>query len=145
MVYFNATISILRIAWSTELPIFKFSGKAVLEENVLWFHWSIPSLSPAPIDWNLSMHDDVIKWKHFPRYWPFVWGIPLTKAKSDLCLNKRLSKQSIWRWFETPSLPSWRHGNVGNHPPGNCKTTSWHGNALLPLGGQSAGHQWVPA
>ena len=18
-------------------------------------------------------HDDVIKWKHFPRYWPFVW------------------------------------------------------------------------
>ena len=21
-------------------------------------------------------HDDVIKWKHFPRYWPFVRGIP---------------------------------------------------------------------
>ena len=21
------------------------------------------------------LHDDVIKWKHFPRYWPFVWGI----------------------------------------------------------------------
>ena len=20
-------------------------------------------------------HDDVIKWKHFPHYWPFVWGI----------------------------------------------------------------------
>ena len=20
-------------------------------------------------------HDDVIKWKHFPRYWPFVQGI----------------------------------------------------------------------
>ena len=20
-------------------------------------------------------HDDVSKWKHFPRYWPFVWGI----------------------------------------------------------------------
>ena len=29
-------------------------------------------------------HDDVIKWKHFPRYWPFVrWihrSIPRTKA-----------------------------------------------------------------
>ena len=31
-------------------------------------------------------HDDVIKWKHFPRYWPFVWEftdhrlIPPTKA-----------------------------------------------------------------
>ena len=22
-----------------------------------------------------SIHDDVIKWKHFPRYWPFVRGI----------------------------------------------------------------------
>ena len=20
------------------------------------------------------IHDDAIKWKHFPRYWPFVWG-----------------------------------------------------------------------
>ena len=22
-----------------------------------------------------TLHDDVIKWKHFPRYWPFVRGI----------------------------------------------------------------------
>ena len=30
----------------------------------------------------------------------------------DLCLNKRLSKQS-WDWrFETPSRPLWRHGNM---------------------------------
>ena len=26
------------------------------------------------------IHDDVIKWKHFPRYWPFARGIRLTKA-----------------------------------------------------------------
>ena len=24
---------------------------------------------------NRFKHDDVIKWKHFPRYWPFVGGI----------------------------------------------------------------------
>ena len=35
---------------------------------------------------HISPHDDVIKWKHFPRYWPFVLGIhrsrwiPRTKA-----------------------------------------------------------------
>ena len=23
----------------------------------------------------MCLHDDVIKWKHFPRYWPFVRGI----------------------------------------------------------------------
>ena len=29
------------------------------------------------IQWHCVMvtHDDVIKWKHFPRYWPFVRGI----------------------------------------------------------------------
>ena len=29
---------------------------------------------------SLQLHDGVIKWKHFPHYWPFVRGIPLKKA-----------------------------------------------------------------
>ena len=29
----------------------------------------------------------------------------------DLCLNKRLSKQSLGWWFETPSVSLWRHCN----------------------------------
>ena len=70
-------------------------------------------------------HDDVIKWKYFPRYWPFVRGttghrwIPLTKANDAelwcffyLRLNKGLSKQSRHWWFETPSRSLWRHCNV---------------------------------
>ena len=74
------------------------------------------------------IHDDVIKWKHFPRYWPFVRGIHRTPVNSphkgpvtrsldvffDLLLNKRLSKQSWGWWFETPSCPLWRHCN-GNY------------------------------
>ena len=67
-----------------------------------------------------SWHDDVIKWKHFPRYWPFVRRIhrsqrPVTRSFDvffDLRLNKRLSKQLWGWWFETPSHPSWRHCNV---------------------------------
>ena len=31
---------------------------------------------------HLKMHDDVIKWKHFPRYWPFVWGIRRSPVNS---------------------------------------------------------------
>ena len=27
-------------------------------------------------------HDDVIKWKHFPSYWPFVWGIHRSPVNS---------------------------------------------------------------
>ena len=69
-------------------------------------------------------HDDVIKWKHFPRYWPFVRGIHRWPVNSqhkgqwrgamifDLRLNERLSKQSWSRWFETQSRPLRRHSNV---------------------------------
>ena len=74
--------------------------------------------------WGPSWHGAVIKWKHLPRYWP-LWGestgnrwIPLTKPVTrsfdifcDLRLNKRLSKQSGLRCFETPSRSLWRHCN----------------------------------
>ena len=71
-----------------------------------------------------SSQGDVIKWKHFPGYWPFVREFPgdrwilRTKPKTqnfdvsfDLRLNGRLSKQSWGWWFETPSRPLWRHNN----------------------------------
>ena len=63
-------------------------------------------------------HDDVIKWKHFRRYWTFVWGIHRSPVNSShtgqwrgalmfslifLCLNKRLSKPSCGWWVETAS------------------------------------------
>ena len=68
-------------------------------------------------------YDDVIKWKHFPCYWPFVRGIHRSPGNSphrgqwrgalifSLRLNKRLSKPARCRWFETPSRPLWRHCN----------------------------------
>ena len=67
-------------------------------------------------------HDDVIKWKHLPRYWPFVREIHRSQVNSphkgqwrgavfDLRLNKRLSKQSWGWWFETLPRPLWRHSN----------------------------------
>ena len=76
--------------------------------------------------WGQAVHDDVIKWKRFPRYWPFVWGIhrspvnsphkrPVTRSFDvffDLCLNKRLSRQLWGWWFETTSCSLWRHCNV---------------------------------
>ena len=31
----------------------------------------------------LTSHDDVIKWKHFPRYWPFVRGIHRSPVNSS--------------------------------------------------------------
>ena len=41
----------------------------------------------------------------------------------DLCLNKRLSKQSWGWWFETPSHPLWRYCNGYR----SFATVHWHG------------------
>ena len=35
-----------------------------------------------PIKGYQTSHDDVIKWKHFPRYWPFVRGIHRSPVNS---------------------------------------------------------------
>ena len=31
---------------------------------------------------HIYVHDDVIEWKHFPHYWPFVWGIHWSPVNS---------------------------------------------------------------
>ena len=74
--------------------------------------WTRNYIAPFYVD-----HAEVIKWKYFPRYGPFVRGIHRSPVNSPhkghwrgalmfslICaLNKRLSKQS-WGWsFETPS------------------------------------------
>ena len=64
-----------------------------------------------------KIQDDVMKWKCFPRYWPFVREIHRSLVNSPhkgqwrgalifsfyLGVNNWLSKPSRRRWFETPS------------------------------------------
>ena len=72
---------------------------------VVLIHCDKHTIHPKRQTHSSRFHDDVVKWKHFPRYWPFVRGItgllwiPHTKASDAelwcfLELNKRLSKQS---------------------------------------------------
>ena len=73
------------------------------------------------------IHDDVIKLKHFPRYWPSVQGIHQSPVNSlhkgqwrgaltffYLRINKR-SSNAWWGWWsETQTRPFWRHINVSS-------------------------------
>ena len=45
--------------------------KSDLKQYSIWQYIHI-AINNLVIKW---IHDDVIKWKHFPRYWPFVRGI----------------------------------------------------------------------
>ena len=59
-------------------------------------------------------HDDVIKWKHFPRYWPYVWGIHRSQVNSP--------HQDQWRGALMFSLIcAWINGWVNNSEAGDLR------------------------
>ena len=82
-----------------------------------------------------TSHDDVIKWKHFPRYWPFVRGIHRSPVNSPhkgqwhgffmfslICvwINGWVNNRRQGWWFETLSCPLWRHCNTERKNVGLC-------------------------
>ena len=60
----------------------------------------------------ISKHDDVIKWKHFPRYWPFVRGIhrspvnsPHKASDAELwCLLWSVPEQTVAQTIDMPVI-----------------------------------------
>ena len=69
----------------------------------------------------LCCHDDVIKWNHLPRYWPFVRGIHRSPVNS---LHK-----GQWRGALMFSL-IW-NGWVNNHEAGDLRRHSAHYDATV--------------
>ena len=70
------------------------------------FHWRIIAV--------LTQHNDVIKWKHFPRYWPFVRGIHRSPVNSP--------HKGQWRGALMFSLICvWINGWVNNREAGDLK------------------------
>ena len=71
---------------------------------------------------SVACHDDVIKWKHFPRYWPFVRGIHRSPVNS---LHK-----GQWRGALMFSLIcTWINGWVNNRKAGDLRRNRAHCNA----------------
>ena len=62
----------------------------------------------------LSIHDDVIKWKHFPRYWPYVRGIHWSPVNSP--------HKGQWRRALMFSLIcAWINGGINNGEAGDLR------------------------
>ena len=60
------------------------------------------------------VHDDVIKWKHFPRYWPFVRGIHRSPVNSP--------HKGQWRRALVFSLIwAWINGGINNREAGDLR------------------------
>ena len=92
------------------------------------------------------VHDDVIKWKHFPRYWPFVRGIHRSPMNSP--------HKGQWRGALMLSLICvWINGWVNNREAGdlrryrfnydvNVMGHAWNVLAHWPQGIRALGQRW---
>ena len=70
------------------------------------------------------VHDDVIKWKHFPRYWPFVRGIHRSQVNSPHI--------GQWRGVLMFSLNcAWLNAWVNNHEAGDLRRNRTHYDVIL--------------
>ena len=68
---------------------------------------------------SLLLHDDIIKWKHFPCNWPFVRGIHLVPVNSP--------HKGQWRGALMFSLICvWINGWVNNHEAGDLRRHCGH-------------------
>ena len=71
-------------------------------------------------------HDDVIKWKHFPRYWPLVRGIHRLTVNSP--------HKGQWRGALMFSLIcAWINGWVNNHEAGDLRRHHAHYDVTVML------------
>ena len=71
--------------------------------------------------WNQlwQIHDDVIKWKHFPHNWPFVRGIHRSPVNSP--------HKGQWRGaFMFPLICVWINGWVDNSEAGDLRCHRGH-------------------
>ena len=81
------------------------AGTALKKKNVAVIKLWCPK-GPDQISWR---HEDVIKWKRFPCYWPFVSGVhrwpvdSLTKGQWRGALMLRLNK-TVEQTIETPVI-----------------------------------------
>ena len=69
-------------------------------------------------------HDDVIKWKHFPRNWTFVWGIH--RSPVNLPHNRRWLGASMFSL-----VCAWINGWVNNRGAGDLMRHSAHYDVIV--------------
>ena len=81
--------------------------------NLPWYHKDL-----------MCIHDDIIKWKHFPRYWPFVRGI----HRSRWIHHTKASDAELW-FFSL--ISSWKNCWLNNGKAGDLKRHHAHYDGIV--------------
>ena len=84
----------------------------------------------------LLLHDDVINWKHFPRYWPFVREIHLSPVNSP--------HKGRWRRALMFSLLcAWINRWINNRDAGDLRRHQAHYDVIVMEGLTTKLFQWM--
>ena len=83
------------------------------------------TMTGTGVRWDYEFtHDDVMKWKHFPRYWPFVRGIHRSPVNSP--------HKCQWRGVLMFSLIyAWIRGWVNNREAGDLRRHQAHYDVIV--------------
>ena len=114
--------------FSTRLCINKDIVKHTVHTIVSWPNhkqWVVHVYQSAWV--KPTIHDDVIKWKHYPRYWPFVRGIHRSPVNSP--------HKGQWRVASMFSLICvWINDWVNNREAGDLRRYRAHYDVtLMPI------------
>ena len=91
-----------------------------------WLQGRKRELELAPCSIFKHVHDDVIKWKHFPRYWPIVRGIPRSPVNS---LHKSQGRGTLM--FSL--IYAWINGWVNNHEACDLRRHGAHYDVIIVM------------
>ena len=128
--WFMTISKINKVIWESNYGEIKFLFKMDLRqvfhstmipapENMGYNMWSKSNSESDSTVTQFQNHDDVIKWKHFPRYWPFVRGIHRGPVNSP--------HKGQWRGALRFSLICvWINGWVNNGEAGDLRRYRTH-------------------
>ena len=117
-----------RLRWTCWHCVHYDDGNSMLQKTighpVVTTGLSLNHHHPANATWR--KHDDVIKWNHFPRYWPFVRGIHRSPVNSP--------HKGQWRGALMFSLICvWINGWVNNRGAGDLRRYRAHYDAIVMM------------
>ena len=146
MRWFNDYLRSLKLGSCHDANFVVIGGTIVGRYDNLWDHqwWQSWPLGFPCLLWAAhkvthqarwrTYHDDVIKWKHFPRYWSFVRGIHRSPVNSP--------HKGQWRGALMFSLICvWINGWVNNREAGDLRRYLAHYDVIV-MCVSKLGHHW---
>ena len=104
----------------------RVDDKPLSEPKLVWFTDTYVARGGDNLILNCitRTHDDVMKWKHFSRYWPFVWGIHWSLVNSP--------DKGHWRGTLMVSLIcAWINRWVNNREAGDLRHHCTHYDTIV--------------